>query len=68
MTKHDYKQNAYYMLYLIRCVLNNKVPAKEKLDNMDLSQLFEVANDHSLMTITAYAPEQQKLLTIILQI
>lgn len=23
MTKHDYKQNAYYLMYLIRCILNN---------------------------------------------
>lgn len=67
MTKHDYKQNAYYMLYLIRCVLNNKVPAKEKFDKMNLSQLYEVANDHFLTAITAYASEQQKLLTIIHQ-
>ena len=67
MTKHEYKQNAYYMRYLIRCVLNNKVPAKEKLDKMDLSQLYEVANDNFLTAITAYAPEQQKLLTIIHQ-
>lgn len=67
MTKHEYKQNAYYLLYLIKCVLNDKIPAKEKLDKMNLSQLYEVANDHFLTAITAYAPEQQKLLTIIHQ-
>ena len=57
MTKHDYKQNAYYMLYLIKCVLHNKIPAKEKLDKMDLSQLYEVASEHSLTAMTAYALE-----------
>lgn len=57
MTKHDYKQNAYYMLYLIRCVLHNKIPAKEKLDKMNLLQLYEVAQAHSLTAITAYALE-----------
>ena len=57
MTKHDYKQNAYYMIYLIRCVLHNKIPAKEKLDKMDLQQLYEVAQEHSLTAITAYALE-----------
>ena len=57
MTKHDYKQNAYYLIYLIRCVLHNRIPNKEKLDRMDLSQLFEVAQNHSLTAITAYALE-----------
>lgn len=57
MTKHDYKQNAYYLMYLIRCVLNNKTPAKEKLDKMDLSGVFEVAKGHSLTAIAAYALE-----------
>ncbi len=55
MTRHDYKQNAYYMLYLIRCVLHNTVPAKEKLDKMDLAQLLKVAEDHSLSAMVAYA-------------
>ena len=57
MTKHDYKQNAYYLMYLIRCVLNNKIPAKEKLDKMDLSGVFAVAKRHSLTAIAAYALE-----------
>lgn len=57
MTKHDYKQNAYYLIYLIRCVLNDKVPAKEKLDKMDLSGVFAVAKAHSLTAIAAYALE-----------
>ena len=25
MNKHDYKQNAYYLMYLIRCVLNDSL-------------------------------------------
>lgn len=57
MTKHDYKQTAYYLIYLIRCVLHDKVPTQEKLDKMDLSQLFEVAQNHSLTAICAYALE-----------
>ncbi|WP_028505908.1 nucleotidyltransferase family protein [Ruminococcus sp. FC2018] len=57
MTKHDYKQNAYYLMYLIRCILNKKTPAKEKLDKMDLSGLFVVAKGHSLTAIAAYALE-----------
>ena len=57
MSKHDYKQNAYYLMYLIRCALNDKVPAKEKLDKMDLSGVFAVAKAHSLTAIAAYALE-----------
>lgn len=57
MTKHDYKQSAYYLIYLIRCILNNKIPAKETLDKMDLSSVFAVAKAHSLTVIAAYALE-----------
>lgn len=57
MDKHSYKQNAYYLMYLIRCILNTKTPAKEKLDKMDLSGVFEVAKGHSLTAIAAYALE-----------
>lgn len=62
MTKHDYKQNAYYLLYLIRCVLNRKIPAKEKLDKMNLSQLYTVAKAHSLTAIAAYALESSGII------
>ena len=57
MNKHDYKQNVYYLMYLIRCVLNDKIPAKEKLDKMNLSGVFAVAKAHSLTAIAAYALE-----------
>lgn len=57
MTKHDYTQNAYYLMYLIRCVLNDRMPAKEKLDKMNLSGVFAVAKAHSLTAIAAYALE-----------
>ncbi len=57
MTNHDYKQNAYYLMYIIRCVLNNKIPAKEKIDKINLSDLLTVAKAHSLTAIAAYALE-----------
>ena len=44
-------------MYLIRCVLNDRIPAKEKLDKMDLSGVFAVAKAHSLTAIAAYALE-----------
>lgn len=57
MTKHDYKQNAYYMIYLIKCILHKKRPVKEKVENINLEQLYQVAQDHSLTAICAYALE-----------
>lgn len=57
MTKHDYKQNAYYLIYYIRCVLHNRIPAKEKPVKMDLSGIFAVAKAHSLAAMAAYALE-----------
>ena len=57
MDRHNYKQHAYYLIYLVRCVLNGKVPAKEKLDKMDLNWLINIANAHSLSAIAAYALE-----------
>lgn len=55
MTKNDYKQNAYYLIYLIRCALKGTAPAKQKLDKMDLSGVFDVAKAHSLAAMAAYA-------------
>ena len=55
MTKHDYKQHAYYLIYLIRCALHNRKPAKAKLDKMDLSSVFAVAKEQSLTAMAAYA-------------
>ena len=63
MTKHDYKQSAYYLMYLIRCVLNNQMPAKEKLDKMDTEQLYQVAGAHYLTAVCAYALESAGVYT-----
>lgn len=57
MPPHDYKQNAFYLLYLIRCVLHDQIPTKEKLNKMDLSGVFAVAKAHSLTAMAAYALE-----------
>ena len=58
VTKHDYKRSAYYLIYLIRCVLNDKIPTQEKIEKMDLSQIYSVAKAHSLTAIAAYALER----------
>ena len=57
MNKREYKQNAYYVMYLIRRALGGKVPAKNKLDKMDLSGVFAVAKGHLLAALVAYALE-----------
>lgn len=57
MTDHEYKQNAYYLCYLVRCVLSGKKPSQEKLAKMDMEELLTVAKAHSLAAIAAYALE-----------
>ncbi|MBR1764083.1 MAG: nucleotidyltransferase family protein [Ruminococcus sp.] len=57
MNKNDYKQSAYYLFYLIRCVLKNKIPTLDKIEKMNLSQIYSVAKAHSLTAIAAYALE-----------
>ena len=52
-----HRQYAYYMIYLIRCVLHNKKPSNEKISKMDLAMLYEYAVDQSLAAIVAYALE-----------
>lgn len=61
MTKHIYKQSAYYLIYLIRCVLHNRIPAKEKLDIMNLSGVLVVVKMHSLAAIADYALESAEI-------
>jgi len=61
MTKHDYKQNAYYLIYLVRCALNNTVPAREKVEKMDLEKIYQVARKHSLTALCAYALESAEI-------
>ena len=55
MTDHDYKQSAYYLIYLIRCVLTGKQPSKQRLEKIDTQKLIEVAREHSLSAVCAYA-------------
>lgn len=45
-------------MYLIRCALNDRTPARSKLDKMDFEQLYETARTHSLPALCAYALEK----------
>ncbi|MBR6872847.1 MAG: nucleotidyltransferase family protein [Ruminococcus sp.] len=55
MERKDYKQNAYYLIYLIRCMLRNRKPSAERVARIDLRQLFYVAKAHSLTAAAAFA-------------
>ena len=55
MNREEYRENAYDLLYLIRCALTEQIPSTEKVKDMDLSKLYTVASAHSLTALTAYA-------------
>ena len=45
------------LVYLISCAVNQTSPAPERLQSMDLSAVFEAADQHSVSAATAYALE-----------
>ncbi|MBR1822806.1 MAG: nucleotidyltransferase family protein [Ruminococcus sp.] len=57
MEKRDFRRNAKDMIYLTACVINNKVPDKERTAKMNIPQLFEVCQEHTMTACTAYALE-----------
>lgn len=57
MEKSEYGKYAALMIYLIRCVLEDKKPRKERLEGAECDKLFIVARAHNLAAITAYALE-----------
>lgn len=57
MEKSEYRKNAYDMIYLISCVINDKIPDKTRIDTMDFNSLFTVCQGHLLTACVAYALE-----------
>lgn len=55
LDKTEYRKNAYLLIYLIGCVLTDKIPESEKIYGADLSALFTISKAHSLTAITASA-------------
>ena len=47
----------YDIIYLCKCVVNNTVPNKEIIENINLEDLFNAAKKHSLTAMVAYALE-----------
>lgn len=46
------------LIYLIGCTLKGEIPSKEKIEEMDLEKLFNVAKYHTLTSITAQGLEK----------
>lgn len=57
MTQIFNNKSSYDMLYLISCILNESVPDKEKILNMNLEELFKICQQHSLTTMACIALE-----------
>lgn len=57
MEKHEFRKNAADMIYLIACVVNGKTPKAQRVENMNIDQLFEVCQKHILTACVAYALE-----------
>ena len=57
MEKSEFRKNASDMIYLTACAINGKTPRQERIDKLDLPNLFEVCQKHILTACTAYALE-----------
>ncbi len=57
MTKDEYQNITKEMIYLVRCVVNNTVPDKERILKMNLTNLYQVAQKHMMTVLVAYVLE-----------
>ena len=57
MTDEEYRNSIYDVIYLSGCVVNGTVPDRKKIDNIDLGDLYQSAQKHSLAAIVGYALE-----------
>lgn len=57
MAKVRDDKSTYNMLYLVSCILNESVPDKEKILSMNLENLFEMCQFHSLTAMVCIALE-----------
>lgn len=61
MTREEYYSVAEILRYLTSCAVNERIPDKEKLKEINLSDLYTVAEHHSLTAITAFALEDASI-------
>jgi len=57
MTKDEFHANVLDILYLTRCVVNQEIPDKARVESMNQEQLYEAAQRHSMTAVTAFALE-----------
>lgn len=57
MEKESLIKNSYDMIYLAGCAVNNEIPDKQKINSMNLNELFRVCQGNSLTACVAYALE-----------
>ncbi|HAJ97267.1 MAG TPA: hypothetical protein DCO72_05980 [Ruminococcus sp.] len=57
MQEEQYRKNAYDMIYLAACAVNQKVPDEKRIQGLDLPSLFSVCQEHILTACVAYALE-----------
>ena len=57
MEKEKFHKNAYDMIYLTRCAMDGKKPDPEHLQDLNLEELFEVCEKHTMTACVAYALE-----------
>lgn len=57
MEKKEFYRYACEMIYLTRCIVNDRLPDADRINKSDLGSLYEVCRQHALTACTAYALE-----------
>ena len=57
MNKEQYLESVKDMIYLIYCAVNNNKPQSDKVQNMNIENIYETAEHHMLTAVTAAALE-----------
>ena len=57
MTEKELKRSAYDMLYLAACAINGIMPETERIDIINIDNLYSVSEYHSMTAISAMALE-----------
>lgn len=57
MNNEHTQRTAWDIVYLITCALHDKIPSAEKVQNMDLEQLYQITENHMLTAIVTMALE-----------
>ena len=58
LSEQEYIESAHNLIYILSCVLNNKIPDPAKISAMNLHSLFITAKKHMLLSLGAFALEK----------